>query len=124
MRDFRNIQAWHKAHALVLQTYRVTRSFPADERFNLTSQVRRAALSIPTSIAEGCGRETDRELARFLQIAAGSASELEYLMLAARDLSYIDAEAHGSLDISVNEVKKMLNAFVRSLRVSANKANG
>jgi four helix bundle protein len=124
MRDFRNTQAWHKAHALVLQTYRVTRSFPADERFNLTSQVRRAALSIPTSIAEGCGRETDRELARFLQIAAGSASELEYLMLAARDLSYIDAEAHGSLDISVNEVKKMLNAFVRSLRVSANKANG
>jgi four helix bundle protein len=124
MRDFRNTQAWHKAHALVLQTYRVTRSFPADERFNLTSQVRRAALSIPTNIAEGCGRETDRELARFLQIAAGSASELEYLMLAARDLSYIDAEAHGSLDISVNEVKKMLNAFVRSLRVSANKANG
>lgn len=118
MRDFHSIKAWHKAHSLALDVYRATREYPADERFALISQSQRAAISIPANIAEGCGRDTERELARYCQIASGSACELEYLLLAARDLNYISEDTHRTLDTSVNEVKRMLNAFVKSLRAN------
>lgn len=89
MRDFRDIKAWHKAHALVLAVYEATARLPSEERYGLTSQRRRAATSIPANIAEGCGRNGDAELRRFLLIAIGSASELEYFLLLARDLRFI-----------------------------------
>jgi four helix bundle protein len=89
MKDFRKLDVWAKAHALTLAIYRVTAGFPTEERYGLTSQLRRAALSIPTNITEGCGRNTDAEFNRFLEIAMGSASETEYLLLLSFDLKYI-----------------------------------
>jgi four helix bundle protein len=86
MKDFRQLKVWQKAHQLTLAIYQVTGSFPRDEIYGLTSQMRRAAASIPSNLAEGCGRNSDAELARFSSMAAGSASELEYhLLLAASD---------------------------------------
>ena len=85
MKDFRNLQVWEKAHKLTLSLYRATQSFPKEEVYGITSQLRRASSSIPTNIAEGCGRGSDAELGRFLQIAMGSASEVEYLALLVND---------------------------------------
>ena len=87
-RDFRRLMAWERAHALTLAVYRVTAEFPDHERYGLVSQMRRACASSGTNIAEGCGRDTNKELARFIDIATGSASEVEYQVLLARDLGY------------------------------------
>ena len=111
MRDFRELVVWQKAHRLTLEVYRATRGFPVEERFGLTAQLRRSAASVPTNLAEGCGREGERELARFVSIAGGSASETEYHLLLAADLGYLDPEAHRDLAARVNEVKKMLRSF-------------
>ncbi len=115
MRDFKQLKVWQKAHQLVLNVYRHTRGFPQDERFGLTAHLLKSAVSVPSNIAEGCGRESDRELARFLSIAAGSASETEYQLILARDLAYLDPEHHQVLDAQINEVKRMLNAFIQRL---------
>ncbi len=115
MRDFRKLNVWEKAHHFALQVYRITKNFPSDERFGLTVQLRRAAASVPTNIAEGCGRDSERELARFMSIAAGSASEMEYQLLLACDLNYIQDETYGELIQQVNEVKKMLNSYIKKL---------
>ena len=115
MRDFRKLKVWEKAHHFTLQVYRITKNFPSDERFGLTIQLRRAAASVPTNIAEGCGRDSERELARFMSIAAGSASEAEYQLLLACDLNYIQDETHRELNQQVNEVKRMLNSFIQQL---------
>jgi four helix bundle protein len=115
MRNFRELLVWQKAHAFTLEVYRISRSFPPEERFGLTSQIRRSASSIGTNIAEGCGRDGDRELARFISIAAGSASETEYHLLLAHDLAYLSADAHNQLDAGVSEVRRMLAAFHRKL---------
>ena len=119
MQDFRKLKVWEKAHALTLDVYRVTASFPREERFALVDQLRRSASSIPTNIAEGCGRETDRDFAQFINIAAGSASECEYQFLLAKELGYLDAETYRQLDDRVNEVKRMLNALGRKLRANS-----
>ena len=111
MRDFRDLKVWHKAHRLTLEVYETTRTFPVEERYGVTSQIRRAATSIPTNIAEGCGRYGERELARFVSIAAGSASEVEYLVLLAADLGYLTAPDQSRLATAVVEVRKMLAAF-------------
>ena len=115
MRDFKQLKVWEKAHILTVQVYKITKSFPSDERFGLTGQLRRAATSVPTNIAEGCGRDTERDFARFLSIAAGSASEVEYQLLLACDLGYIESESFKDLTQQVNEVKMMLNAFIKKL---------
>jgi four helix bundle protein len=115
MRDFKQLKVWQKAHRFVLDVYRHTRGFPAEERFGLTRQLRNAATSVPSNIAEGCGREGDKELARFLSIAAGSASEAEHQLLLARDLGYLPHDVHRQLDDQVNEVKRMLNSFIQKL---------
>ncbi len=115
MRDFRKLKVWEKAHHFTLQVYRITKDFPSDERFGLTVQLRRAAASVPTNIAEGCGRHSERELARFMSIAAGSASEVEYQLLLACDLNYIPNETYRELNQQVNEVKRMLNSFIQKL---------
>lgn len=88
-RDFRKIAAWRRAHELTLAGYRATGSFPDDERYGLVSQMRRACASISTNVAEGCGRSTNNELSRFIDIATGSASEVEYQLLLAKDLGYL-----------------------------------
>lgn len=116
MRDFRDFQVWHKAHALALAVYRETALFPRDERYGLVSQMRRSSASIPSNIAEGCGRGGGFELARYLQIAMGSASELEYQLLLARDLGFLAQAAYGVLDADVIEVKRMLAPLIRRMR--------
>ena len=116
MKNFRELKVWEKAHRLALAIYRATANFPKDELYGLTSQMRRASVSIPTNIAEGCGRASDAEFARFAQIAMGSASELEYLVLLVRDLQLLKAEDHDQLTSSVTEIKRMLTALIQKLK--------
>ena len=115
MKDFRNLKVWEKAHQLTLVLYRITTAFPREETYGLASQIRRAASSIPSNIAEGCGREGDAELARFCIIARGSASELEYQLLLARDLILLQAEDYEQLSQQTVEVKRMLTVLVQKL---------
>ena len=119
MRDFRELKVWRKAHALTLQICKITKDFPSDERYGLTAQLRRSSASVPTNIAEGCGRNGERELARFMSIAAGSASEVEYQVLLARDLDYMQDETYRELNQQVNEIKRMLNSFIQKLTANS-----
>lgn len=115
-RDFHKVKAWGRAHALTLDVYRATSRFPDHERFGLVSQMRRAAASIPTNIAEGCGRETQSELNRFLQIAVGSASEIEYQLLLARDLDDLPSESYAAISSEVVEIRRMILAYTKKLK--------
>ena len=115
MKDFRDLEVWNLAHQLTLDTYRATRNFPTDEKFGLTSQIRRSAASVPANIAEGCGRRGNAELHRFLQMAMGSASELEYHLLLARDLKYLDAATHQPLHQSTTRVKRMPASLINKV---------
>ncbi len=108
MKDFRNLKVWNKAHELALLIYKQSNQYPKEELFGITSQIRRASTSIPTNIAEGCGRRTDNDFARFIQIAMGSASELEYLILLSFDLNYINKEIFTILADQTVNIKKML----------------
>lgn len=114
MRDFRNLKVWEKGHRLVLEVYALTREFPAEERYELTRQLRRAAGSIPTNIAEGCGRSGDPEFRHFLSIAMGSASETEYLLILSTDLGYLSPAAQAPLLHQVQEIKRMLTPLILS----------
>jgi len=116
MKDFRDLKVWEKSHHLALAIYRATAKFPKDELYGLMSQIRRACVSIPANIAEGCGRNGDTELARFLQIAMGSASELEYHLLLSRDLGLMDTENYEQLAQETTEVKRMLTSFIQTLK--------
>jgi four helix bundle protein len=115
VKDFRDLKVWEKAHALTLELYQVTRTFPRGELYGLTSQIRRAGSSIAANIAEGCGRRGDGELGRFLQISMGSASELEYYLLLAHDLALLGKPDHERLTTEVVEVKRMLASLIRKL---------
>jgi len=116
MKSFRDLTVWEKAHRLTLAVYSATAGFPREEQYGLTSQVRRAASSVAANIAEGCGRNGDNELRRFLEIAMGSASELEYHLLLAKDLQMLDEAKYRELNEQTCEVKRMLAAFVLKLR--------
>ncbi len=111
MQRFTDLKVWQRSHALVLQIYRLTAAFPADERFGLVSQLRRAALSVSTNIAEGSKRNGNQEYARFLNIAEGSLAETEYLLLVSRDLIYATAKAIQPLLAEADEIARMLNAL-------------
>ena len=115
MRDFRRLKVWEKAHGLSLAIYKATTAFPKQELFGLTSQLRRAAVSIPANIAEGCGRSGEPELARFLRIALGSASELEYHIILSTDLCYLNKSASQDLSKQVTDVKRMLTSLIQKL---------
>jgi len=115
VKNFRDLLVWEKAHAFNLRAYQITASFPREEMYGLVSQLRRAASSVPTNIAEGCGRGTDRDMARFLQIAMGSASETEYLLLLSNDLHYLDSAIYPTVNDAVQEVKRMLASLLRKL---------
>ena len=116
MKDFRRLQVWQKAHLLTLKVYEATRKFPKEELYGLTTQMRKNSSSIPTNIAEGCGRGGDTEFARFLQIAMGSASELGYELILSRDLHYLSLDEYESLNQDTVEVKRMLAPFIRKLK--------
>ena len=115
MRDFHQLKVWVKAHELALGIYRATTEFPAAELYGLTNQLRRASVSIASNIAEGCGRESDADFKRFLQMASGSASEIECQLLLARDLGFLPVSEFDGLTTTVIEVKKMLYAFRQNL---------
>jgi four helix bundle protein len=116
MEDFKDLVVWSKAHHLTLAVYQKTRTFPREEMYGLTSQVRRASASIGANIAEGCGRRSDGEMKRFLQIARGSASELEYHLLLARDLRFLRVDEFKDLEEKILEVQRMLASLVQRLR--------
>ena len=116
MQNFRGLKVWEKGHLLTLAVYQATRNFPKQELFGLTSQIRRSSASVPANIAEGCGRTGDPELRRFCVIAMGSASELEYHLLLARDLRYLETSAYQRLDAAVTETKRMLASLINKLR--------
>ena len=110
------MQVWHKSDHLTLEVYRATNGFPREELYGLTSQIRRCCSSIAANVAEGCGRNGEAELARFCSIALGSASELEYHLLLAKDLNFLKSADYGVLDESTTEIKRMLTALILKLK--------
>jgi four helix bundle protein len=118
MKDFRSLKVSEKTHALTLMIYKSTEEFPKQELYALTNQIQRAAVSIPANIAEGCGKDSDAELKRYFSIAMGSSSELEYLILLAHDLGYLQQAPYQSMQNDLVEIRKMLNAFIQKLKAS------
>ncbi len=119
MKNYKKLTVWAKSHKLVLMIYSVTAKFPKHEQFNLTSQMRRAATSTPTNIAEGCGKYTQRDFARYLQNAQGSAQEVEYLCFLSYELNYLNAAEFERCDSLVNEVKAMLIGLISKIRIDS-----
>ena len=111
MQKFQDLRVWQRGHALVLQVYRLTSSFPAEERFGLIAQLRRAALSVPTNIAEGSKRRSGQEYGRFLNIAEGSLAEVEYLLIVSRDLTLVASEVVRPVLDEIAEVARMLHVL-------------
>ncbi len=116
VRDFPELKVWEMGHRLTLRVYGATGEFPRQETYGLAAQLRRCSASIPANIAEGCGRSGDAELNRFMLISMGSASELEYHLLLARDLGYLDPQRYRDLSQRTQEIKRMLSTFITKLR--------
>jgi len=116
MQDFKNLKVWEKAHSFVFKIYKITNEFPKEDQYNLVSQIRRAAVSIPTNIAEGCGKNSSIELARYCQISMGSTTELEYLLLLSNELNYISDDKYKNLYNELVEIKKMLSSLLQKIR--------
>src|ERR1700685_4308075 len=116
MRNYRDLKVWERAHTLTLEVYKSTRCFPSDERFGLTSQIRRSCSSIPANLAEGCGRRSDGEMARFVQIAMGSGAELSYHLLLSKDLGPLKTVDYTRLDSELSGVMRMLSSLSQKLR--------
>ncbi|MFT6845558.1 MAG: four helix bundle protein [Flavobacteriales bacterium] len=115
MRNYKELKVWEKAHKLTLTIYEVTKNFPSEEKFGITSQIRRAASAVPTNIAEGCGFNSDKQFARFMTIALGSATEVEYLIFLAFELNFLTETEHETLREEIIEIKKMLYTFITKL---------
>ena len=116
MRNFKELVIWQRSHQLVLNIYQLTSIFPKDELFGITSQLRRASVSIPNNIAEGCGRDSNPDFNRFLIISMGSASEVEYLLLLSKDLGFLEFDKYNELNIELIEIKKMLYSFIQKVK--------
>jgi four helix bundle protein len=116
MGDYQKLQVWERSHRLTLQVYGATSAFPKEELFGLTSQLRRSAASIPANIVEGCGRNGDAELARFMTIAMGAANELDYHLLLAHDLGYLPPPRYAELPVETQSLAKMLATLIARLR--------
>ena len=116
VRSFRELKVWEKGHRLTLRIYEATGRFPRQETYGLAAQIRRCSASIPANIAEGCGRSGDAELGRFMLISMGSASELEYHLLLARDLGYLNSTQYRDLSQRTQEIKRMLSTFITKRR--------
>lgn len=117
MKDYRQLQVWQQSHDLNLDIYRTTEAFPKHEWYGLRSQIRRSSGSVPANIAEGCGRRGDGDFCRFLDIASGSASELDYHLLVAKDLGYVSAADHRRIAASLSAVRRMLTSLLRKVDV-------
>ena len=115
MHQFKELKVWQKGRVLVKEIYKATHKFPKDELFGITSQMRRSAVSIPANIAEGCGRNSDKELNRFLDIANGSAFELETLVILCFDLEFFSQKEFEHFDAKLNEIQKMIFGLKQSL---------
>lgn len=115
MRDFTKLAIWQRSHQLTLSIYKITKDFPKNEQLSLTHQIRRSSFSIPTNIAEGCGRQTNPQFRNFLNIAAGSASELHYQLILSKDLHYITEVVFRDLSTETIEIKKMIYAYMNRL---------
>ena len=111
MQRYTDLKVWQRSHEMTLAVYRVSLQFPRDERFGLTSQLRRAAVSVPANIAEGSKRKGNVDYARFLNIAEGSLAEVDYMLLLGRDLGYCEAEAANKLRVESEEISRMLFAL-------------
>ncbi len=116
MRNYKDLVVWEKAHNLTLAIYRGTHDFPKEERFGLTSQIRRSSASIAANLAEGCGRRSDGEMARFIQISMGSGAELSYYLLLARNLDFLKNAEYSKLNSDLEEVMRMLSALSQKIR--------
>lgn len=116
MRPHEKLEVWKRAVDLVTRIYGVTKNFPSDERFGLTSQIRRAAVSIPANIAEGAARQSTKEFLQFISIAQGSASELETELLIANNLEYLDRSEFDGLMIEIDSVGRMMIGLAKHLR--------
>lgn len=116
MQNYKNLLVWQKAHLLVKEVYVVSNAFPKDELYGITSQLRRAAVSIPTNIAEGSGRGSDADFKRFLRIAFGSTSEVEYLIFLSKELHFIPESQAASIEKQVIEIKKMLSSLINKIK--------
>jgi four helix bundle protein len=115
LRNYRDLQVWSKAYALTLELYKVSREFPRDELYGLTAQLRRSATSIGANLAEGCGRRGNSEMARFVKIALGSASELDHHLLLSRDLGFMRADDYQHCARELTSLRKMLTAFLGAI---------
>jgi len=107
MQNFKDLLIWQEAYQLTLKIYESSKAFPKEETFGITSQLRRAAVSIPCNIAEGCGRYTSKDFANFLQIALGSTNETDYLTLLAKDLKYLSEDQYLDVQEHLNKVRAM-----------------
>ena len=116
MQNYKDLIVWKKAHELVLYIYRVTAAYPKVEQFGITGQLRRAVVSIPSNIAEGCGKYTDADLANYFQTALGSSNEVEYLAYLSHELRYLDDPTFKQVDIHVNEIKAILITLILKIR--------
>ena len=115
-RDYKNLKVFHAVDQLVVRVYEATRSFPREEIFGLTSQMRRAAVSVPANIVEGAARHTDAEFAHFLNISYGSLAESRYFIDLSKRLGYLAPEALASLAADADEASRMLNGLMKSVR--------
>ena len=115
MRDYRKYKVWELGHEITLEVYKLTQDFPKQEMYGITSQMRRASSSIPANIAEGCGRESDAEFKRFLVISQGSANELEYFTVLAKDLGYVKESVFLKLNDKVDKARRSLNSLINKL---------
>lgn len=116
MQNYKDLKVWQKAHVLALDIYTASKSFPKEELYNVTSQLRRASMSIPTNIAEGCGKFTNKDFGSFLQIALGSANEVEYLILFSSELGFLETKLFEKFTIEIGEIKGMLIALIKKVR--------
>ena len=117
MQNFKDLKVWEKAHLFTLSIYDVTKSFPKEEMYSLTNQLRRAASSIPANIAEGCGKKNLKaDLANFLKISLGSANEAEYFLILSKDLNYLPLLLFNELDDTINQIKAMLISLIKKVR--------
>lgn len=121
MKDFKELIIWQRSHKLTLSIYNLSKSFPREEIYGLTSQMLRSAASIPTNIAEGTGRNTDPDFNRFLVLAMGSAAELEYQLILSKDLGYCNLAEFESLTNELIEIRKMINAFIQKIQLRIKK---
>ena len=123
MKDFRNLMVWERSHELTLQIYRTSANFPRSELYGLRSQMRRCSASIGANIAEGCGKRANNESQRYLQIASGSAGELDYHLLLSRDLTFLPDVDYRDLMGKLTEVRKMLTSLIQKINTDRLNAN-